>query len=139
MNTQYNIINDKPASDLLNHVMACPDCYPRSERYCVTGKALHIASKPSIDVKLVKKQKPTQQAKTDVRRELYTHLLDCRKCSVESHKFCDGVFGLEARYTEWLENTDHGKPIEEVKFEFIGHVASGRIKKWKQLNELSQV
>ena len=97
------------------------------------------ASKPSIDLKLVKKQKPTQQAKHDVRRELYTHLLACRDCLVEHHVFCSAVSVVGGQYTDWLENTDHGKPIEEVKFEFIGHVVSGRIKKWKQLNELSQV
>lgn len=139
MNTQYNIINDKPARDLLNHAMACPNCYPRSDRYCETGKVLHAASKPSIDLKLVKKQKPTQQAKPDVRRELYTHLLACRDCLVEHHVFCSAVSVVGGQYTDWLDNTDHGKPIEEVKFEFIGHVVSGRIKKWKQLNELSQV
>lgn len=127
-----------PDFDLLNHVMACTYCYPQSGKYCEVGKVLHAASKPSLSINAVK-SKPVAQAKPDVRRELYTHLLACRECLPEHHKFCDEVFGLEAKYNDWLENTDHGKPIAEVKSEFVGVVVSGRIKKWKQLNELGAV
>jgi len=99
---------------------------------------LHAASKPSLGINAVR-SKQAPQAKPDVRRELYTHLLACRECLPEHHRFCDAVSVVGTQYTDWLENTDHGKPITGVKREFIDLVVAGRVKKWKQLNELKQI
>jgi hypothetical protein len=129
-------VSDAPMA-LLNHVTACAYCYPQSDKYCEAGKALHAASKPSLGVNSVR-SKPVAP-KLDVRRELYTHLLACRDCLVEHHVFCSAVSVVGSQYTDWLENTDHGKPITDVKREFIDLVVAGRIKKWKQLNELKQI
>lgn len=45
------------ARELLNHVMKCAYCYPRSEKFCLEGLKLHKASNPSIDTKLVRVKK----------------------------------------------------------------------------------
>lgn len=127
-----------PDFELLNHIMACTYCYPQSGKYCESGALLHRASNPSLGINAVR-SKQAPQSKPDVRRELYTHLLACRECLVEHHRFCDEASVVGSQYIDWLESTDHGKPIAEVKSEFVGLVVSGRIKKWKQLNELGAV
>ncbi len=43
-----------PAMALLNHVMKCAYCYPRSEKYCLVGSKLHKESQPSVDSKKVR-------------------------------------------------------------------------------------
>jgi hypothetical protein len=43
-----------PAMVLLNHVMKCAYCYPKSEKFCLYGLKLHKESNPSVDNKLVR-------------------------------------------------------------------------------------
>ena len=133
---QESSVSDAPMT-LLNHVMRCAYCYPKSGKYCESGALLHRASNPSLGINAARSK--TVAPKPDVRRELYTHLLACRECLPEHHRFCDAVSVVGAQYTDWLENTNHGKPIADVKREFIDLVVAGRIKKWKQLNELKQI
>lgn len=137
MSQFYGIHHDKPVLDFTNHLMGCKGCRARNGVYCEVGKTLHMASKPSVDVKVVRKFK---QGVPDVRRELYTHLMTCHTCQPEHHQFCDDVFGLEGKYNDWLNSTDfEGRTITDVKTEFVELVIAGRIKKWKAQNEFKAV
>lgn len=122
---------DIAAKNYLNHLMACTGCFAQSGKHCDTGKALHLASNPSLDIKHVKKPSATTP-NNDPRRELYNHLMTCNDCQPEHHEFCDGIKLVAVRYDEWLGVGRSSSEVEEVKLAFVSAVVSGRIRRFMQ-------
>lgn len=131
MNMKSEVKNDIASKNYLNHLMACTGCFAQSGKHCDTGKALHLASNPSLDIKHVKKPSATTP-NNDPRRELYNHLMTCNDCQPEHHEFCNGIKSVAVRYDAWLGVGRTSSEVEEVKIAFVGAVISGRIRRFMQ-------
>lgn len=131
MNMKSEVKADLAAKNYLNHLMACSGCFAQSGKHCDIGKALHLESKPSLDIKHNKKPSTTT-SNNDPRRELYNHLMTCNDCQPEHHQFCDEIQSVAVRYDEWLAIERSLNEVEEVKTAFVSAVVSGRIRRFVQ-------
>jgi hypothetical protein len=122
---------DTASKNYLNHLMACNGCFAQSGKHCEVGKELHLASKPSLDIKH-SKNPATPILNNDPRRELYSHLMTCNNCQPEHHQFCDEIQSVAVRYDAWLAIERSLNEVEEVKTAFVSAVVSGRIRRFIQ-------